>query len=138
MRPMPRRPGSARPATPSRREALDALGPDGKAVVLVGKAHNIHDRGTEHEHLPASCGAWADAQTIPSDLAGVPFHSPDVGEARRSMTLAMGQRTLAAADIIRRDARLNAIYLANFGCVNDSMYPRFFGRETGEKPFPAA
>lgn len=42
---------------------------------------------------------------------------------------------LAAADIIRRDARLNAIYLANFGCVNDSMYPRFFGREMGEKPF---
>ena len=45
------------------------------------------------------------------------------------------RRTLAAADIIRRDARLNAIYLANFGCVNDSMYPRFFGREMGEKPF---
>ncbi|MFR3458666.1 MAG: acyl-CoA dehydratase activase-related protein [Bilophila wadsworthia] len=28
------------------REALDALGPDGKAVVLVGKAHSIHDPGT--------------------------------------------------------------------------------------------
>lgn len=46
-----------------------------------------------------------------------------------------GSARLAAADIIRPDARLNAIYLANFGCVNDSMYPRFFGREMGEKPF---
>lgn len=114
------------------REALDALGPDGKAVVLVGKAHNIHDPGTNMNLARILRGMGI--QTIPSDLLDL-FHSPDVGEAWRNMTLAMGQRTLAAADIIRRDARLNAIYLANFGCVNDSMYPRFFGREMGEKPF---
>ena len=101
-------------------------------MVLVGKAHNIHDPGTNMNLARILRGMGI--QTIPSDLLDL-FHSPDVGEAWRNMTLAMGQRTLAAADIIRRDARLNAIYLANFGCVNDSMYPRFFVREMGEKPF---
>lgn len=114
------------------REALEALGSGGKAVVLVGKAHNIHDPGTNMNLARILRGMGI--QTIPGDLLDL-FHSPEVGEAWRNMTLAMGQRTLAAADIIRRDARLNAVYLANFGCVNDSMYPRFFGREMGEKPF---
>lgn len=73
------------------REALDALGPDGKAVVLVGKAHNIHDPGTNMNLARILRGMGI--QTIPSDLLDL-FHSPDVGEAWRNMTLAMGQRTL--------------------------------------------
>ena len=113
-------------------EALAALGRTGKAVVLVGKAHNIHDPGTNMNLARLLRGMGM--QTIPSDLLDL-FHSPEVGEAWRNMTLAMGQRAIAAADIVRRDPRLNAVYLTNFGCVNDSMYPRFFGREMGEKPF---
>ncbi|MDR3088831.1 MAG: acyl-CoA dehydratase activase [Desulfobulbaceae bacterium] len=115
------------------RQAFAELGEHGKAVVVVvGKAHNIHDPGVNMGLARLLRGMGA--QAIPGDLLDL-FHSPEVGEAWRNMTLAMGQRALAAADIIRRDPRLNAIYLTNFGCVNDSMYPRFFGREMGEKPF---
>ena len=119
------------------REARNALG--GEAfrrsgagrqgqMVLVGRP-NIHDPGT-NMNLPASCGAWS-IQTIPSDLLDL-FHSPDVGEAWRNMTLAMGQR-ICTADIIRRDAAQR--YLSGEFRVNDSINPRFFGREMGEKPF---
>lgn len=114
------------------REALAGLGPNDKAVVLVGKAHNIHDPGTNMNL--ARILRDRGVQTIPGDLLD-PFHSPEVGTAWPNMTLAMGQRTLTAAELIRKDPRLNAVYLANFGCVNDSMYPRFFGREMGDKPF---
>lgn len=114
------------------REVLDSLGKDQKAVVLAGKAHNIHDPGTNMNlaRILRELGVLA----IPMDLLDL-FHSPDVGNAWRNMTLAMGQRTLTVADTVRRDHRLLAVYLANFGCVNDSIYPRFFKREMGDKPF---
>lgn len=43
--------------------------------------------------------------------------------------------TAHARAAVRRDSRLHAVYLANFGCVNDSIYPHFFKREMGDKPF---
>jgi len=114
------------------REVLRELPREGKAIVLAGKAHNIHDPGT-NMHLSRILRELG-IQTIPMDFLDL-FQSPDVGEAWRNMTLAMGQRTLVVADAVRRDARLYAIYLANFGCVNDSIYPKFFKREMGDKPF---
>lgn len=114
------------------KEILESLKDDDMAIVLVGKAHNIHDPGTNMNLSRILRGMGI--QTIPGDILDL-FHSPEVGKAWRNLTLAMGQRSIVAADIVRRNPRLNAIYLANFGCVNDSMYPHFFGREMGEKPF---
>ena len=114
------------------REVLAQLGAGDRAVLLVGKAHNIHDPGTNMQlgRIFRRMGV----QVIPGDLLDV-FNSPEVGAAWRNMTLAMGQRSLAAADIVRREPRLSAVYLANFGCVNDSVYPKFFEREMGDKPY---
>lgn len=113
-------------------EVLAQLRADEKAVVLVGKAHNLCDPGTS---LNMS-RIWRDLgiMSVPMDLLDM-FQSPDVGKAWRNMTLAMGQRTVTAANIIRQDPRLYAVYVTNFGCVNDSLYPLFFKREIGHKPF---
>ncbi|MFO7594773.1 MAG: acyl-CoA dehydratase activase [Desulfocurvibacter africanus] len=124
--------GFRRARTELGREVLASLTDQDKAVVLVGKAHNIHDPGTNMS-LPRILRELG-VQVIPMDLLDL-FHSPDVDEAWRNMTLAMGQRTLVAADAVRRNPNLHALYLANFGCVNDSIYPRFFRREMGDKPF---
>ncbi|MDR2574604.1 MAG: acyl-CoA dehydratase activase [Desulfovibrio sp.] len=113
-------------------KVLERLKAGTKAAVLVGKAHNIHDPGTNMQlgRIFRRLGM----QLIPVDLFDL-FNSPEVGKAWRNMTLAMGQRSLAAADIIRKDPRLHAVYLTNFGCVNDSVYPHFFSREMGGKPY---
>ena len=47
----------------------------------------------------------------------------------------MGRRFLAAADIIRRDARLAATYITNFGCGPDSFLAQFFRHRMGGKVF---
>lgn len=114
------------------KKVLATLSEDTTAVVLTGKMHNIHDAGTNLNigRLFRELGILV----IPMDLLDL-NNSPEVGEAWRNMTLAMGQKTLVVADIVRRTPNLHAVYLANFGCVNDSIYPNFFKREMGEKPF---
>lgn len=114
------------------RQVLGNLTSDDRAAVLVGKAHTIHDPGTSMQvgRIFRRLGM----QLIPGNFFDF-FNSPEVGRAWRNMTLAMGQRTLAAADLIRKDPRLHAVYLTNFSCVNDSVYPHFFDREMGGKPY---
>lgn len=114
------------------RKVLEELAPYDTALILAGKMHNIHDAGTNLNiaRILRELGILA----IPMDLLDL-HHSPDVGNAWRNMTLAMGQKTLAVADLVRKNANLHAVYLANFGCVNDSIYPHFFKREMGDKPF---
>lgn len=114
------------------RKTLASLPENTTTLVLTGKMHNIHDSGTNLNigRIFRERGILV----IPMDLLDL-HHSPDVGEAWRNMTLAMGQKNLVVADIVRKHKDLHAVYLANFGCVNDSIYPEFFKREMGEKPF---
>ena len=113
-------------------KTLSNLPENTTTLVLVGKMHNIHDSGTNLNigRIFRERGILV----IPMDLLDL-HHSPDVGEAWRNMTLAMGQKTLVVADTVRKQKNLHAVYLANFGCVNDSIYPDFFKREMGDKPF---
>jgi predicted nucleotide-binding protein (sugar kinase/HSP70/actin superfamily) len=44
-----------------------------------------------------------------------------------------GQRILAAARLIRRNPRLQAIYVTHFGCGPDSFLLSYFRREMGDQ-----
>ena len=46
-----------------------------------------------------------------------------------------GQKILAAADLIRQDPRLNAVYVTNFSCGPDSFIQHFFKDTMRGKPF---
>ncbi|SHJ55796.1 acyl-CoA dehydratase activase [Halodesulfovibrio aestuarii] len=113
-------------------KCLQNLPPNTPTLILSGKMHNIYDAGTNLNigRIFRERGILV----IPMDLLDLQ-HSPEVGEAWRNMTLAMGQKTLVVADAVRKNPNLHAVYLANFGCVNDSIYPDFFKREMGDKPF---
>lgn len=117
------------------REALDALGPDGKAVVLVGKAHNIHDPGTNLNLARILRGMGI--QTIPSDLLDL-FHSPDVGEAWRNMTLAMGQRTLGRRRHHPAGRAAQRHLSGEFRLRQRFHVPAFLWQGNGRKAVPAA
>jgi predicted nucleotide-binding protein (sugar kinase/HSP70/actin superfamily) len=56
------------------------------------------------------------------------------GQDPSKLYWAYGQRILAAAEIIRDDPRLRAIYLSNFSCGPDSFIHRFFGEAMAGKP----
>jgi predicted CoA-substrate-specific enzyme activase len=62
-----------------------------------------------------------DYKSIQSDFSNMYWH--------------YGQRILAAAEEIRKDARLFPVYLSNFACGPDSFLTRFFKEKLGEKPF---
>ena len=51
------------------------------------------------------------------------------------MTWRYGQKFIAAADIIREDKRLNALFITNFGCGPDSFLIKFFRKRMGGKVY---
>ena len=46
-----------------------------------------------------------------------------------------GQRIMQAAELVRRDGRLNALYITNYGCGPDSFLTKYFRETMGEKPY---
>ena len=112
------------------RQVLDQLGPDEVAMVVVSRPYNGLDPGI-NLGLPGKMrrlGAWA----IPMDflpLAGE-MHHAEVAD----MYWRYGQKMLAAARLVRRDPRLYAVFITNFGCGPDSFIGHFFERVMEGKP----
>ena len=55
-------------------------------------------------------------------------------DASREIYWSYGQKILRAAEIIKRDNRLFAVYLSNFSCGPDSFLMSFFKDIMGDKP----
>jgi predicted nucleotide-binding protein (sugar kinase/HSP70/actin superfamily) len=106
------------------REILDRIAPDEKLFVLVSRPYNGCDEGVNlrlHKKL-----AELGARTIPMDM--LDFDEAQLGDEslHRDVFWAYGQKILRAAEIIKKDPRLFAVYLSNFSCGPDSFLLTFF------------
>ncbi len=115
-----------------RQRGSEVLGElEGRAVVLVGRPYNALDGAMNlgiHRKLN-ELGVPA----IPMDF--LPVDRDVSGEEYGNMYWCSGRRILRAADIIRDDPRLHAVFITNFSCGPDSFILRFFKERMGGAPF---
>ncbi|MGD0552601.1 MAG: acyl-CoA dehydratase activase [Sedimentisphaerales bacterium] len=114
------------------KEILANVGPNEKLFVLVSRPYNGCDEGVSLQ-LP---GKFVDA-----GVEMMPMEMLDLKEARLSdeklhseIYWSYGQKILRAAEIIKRDNRLFAVYLSNFSCGPDSFLMPLFKNIMGNKP----
>jgi predicted CoA-substrate-specific enzyme activase len=112
-------------------EVLAQLGPDERAVVIVGRPYNTQDAGTTMD-LPLKLRRLG-VTPLPMDF--LPLRDVDISERYGNMFWRSGHDILAAATIVRNDPRLQAIYVTNFNCGPDSFLSGFFRRIMGDKPY---
>jgi predicted CoA-substrate-specific enzyme activase len=114
------------------REILDSVKPHEKLFVLVSRPYNGLDEGMNlrlSQKLDAMNIRWIPMEML--DLAAAPISDEDL---HRKVYWSYGQKILRAAEIIRRDKRLFAIYLSNFSCGPDSFLQHFFDEIMHPKP----
>ncbi|MGQ9630052.1 MAG: acyl-CoA dehydratase activase [bacterium] len=111
------------------KEVLESL--EGRAIVIVSRPYNGYDEGVNLD-LPKKLRNLG-VMSIPMDF--LPLDSVDVSEYWPNMSWRYGQKILAAAEIIRENPKLYALYLTNFACGPDSFLINFFGRAMGDKPY---
>ncbi|MGA1845308.1 MAG: acyl-CoA dehydratase activase, partial [bacterium] len=113
------------------REILSALPPDQKAMVIVSRPYNGCDQGINLQ-IPK---IFRDLGLTVLPLDFLPLASVDIAGDWPNMYWRYGRRILAAAEIIRHDPRLFAVYLTNFGCGPDSFIAKFFSTKMEGKPY---
>ena len=113
------------------KEVLEQVGPNDKAMVIVGRPYNTCDAGVNLEISKKlrDLGVLA----IPMDY--LPLDSVTPSEEIREIYWRYGQRILAAGKIVKDDPRLYAIYITNFGCGPDSFISHFFRDLSKGKPY---
>jgi predicted CoA-substrate-specific enzyme activase len=113
------------------REILDSIPPDQKALVIVGRPYNGCDPGVNLD-IPRKLGDMG-IQSIPMDF--LPLGDVDISANFPNMYWSYGQKILSAAQIIKDDPRLYAVYVTNFGCGPDSFITHFFRNIMAGKPY---
>ena len=112
-------------------EVLDAMEPDDLAMVVISRPYNGADPGI-NLGLPKkmqNLGVWS----IPMDFLDL---EAEMGqEDLAEMYWRYGQKIMAAARLVRRDPRLYAVYITNFGCGPDSFISHFFQDTMAGKPY---
>ncbi len=111
--------------------ALASLGPDDRALVLLGRAYNLYDEGA-NVALPRKIaeGGWT---VIPMDTLPLPEDS--LGKGMHNMFWWSGRRILEAARLTRDDPRLHAVCFTNFSCGPDSFVLTYMAEIMGEHPY---
>lgn len=112
-------------------EILKNLSPDTPAFVIVSRSYNGCDPGV-NLGLPK---VLRDLGVLALPIDFLPISQVDISEEWSGMYWKSGQQILAAAEIISKDSRLNAVYITNFGCGPDSFLLKFFKQKLGENPF---
>lgn len=113
------------------KEILSSLGEDERAFVIVSRPYNGCDNGVNLE-LPKKLRDLG-ALAMPMDF--LPLDSVNLSEEWENMYWRYGQKIMSAAEIIRKDKRLFAIYITNFGCGPDSFIAHFFREAMSGKPY---
>lgn len=113
------------------REFLASLPEDGRAIAMISRPYNGCDPGLNLD-LPDKLRDLGVA-AIPIDF--MPLSDVDISRDWPNMYWRSGQRILQAAELVRRDARLNALYITNYGCGPDSFLTKYFKEVSGEKPY---
>ncbi len=114
------------------KEILENIGADEKLFVLVSRPYNGCDEGVSLQ-LPKKL-AEIGVEMIPLEMLDLKDATLGDESLHKSVYWSYGQKILRAAEIIKRDRRLFAIYLSNFSCGPDSFLMTFFKEIMGEKP----
>jgi predicted CoA-substrate-specific enzyme activase len=102
-----------------------------RAIVIVGRAYNAFDSGINLE-IPRKL-AWLGEFSIPMDF--LPLDAVDISEKWTNMYWRSGQNILKAAEIIRENPNLYALFIGNFSCGPDSFIQHYFGKSMEGKPY---
>ena len=113
------------------REVLNSLDEKRPAVVIVSRPYNGCDAGI-NLNLPKKL---RDLGALPIPMDYLPLDEIDLSADFPDMYWRYGQKILSAAEIIRKDKRLQALYITNFGCGPDSFIARFFRERMSNKPY---
>lgn len=113
------------------KEILNKIGPDEKAMVIVGRPYNSCDSGVNLD-IPKKLRDLG-VLAIPMDF--LPLDSVKPTSEIREMYWRYGQKILSAGMIINDDPRLYGVYITNFGCGPDSFISHFFRELSKEKPY---
>ncbi len=113
------------------KEILNSLPPDRVPICIVSRPYNGCDNGI-NLNLPKKLRELG-AFPIPMDY--LPLDDVDLSEEWPDMYWRYGQKILSAGEIIRRDNRLQCLYITNFGCGPDSFITRFFREKMSGKPY---
>jgi len=103
-----------------------------RLFVLISRPYNGCDEGL-NLRLPKKL-AELGAETIPMDMLDLDQAQLGDEELHRGVYWAYGQKILRAAEIIKNEPRLFAIYLSNFSCGPDSFLLTFFKDIMARKP----
>ena len=114
------------------REILAQVGPEQKLFVLISRPYNGCDEGVNLQ-LPKKL-AELGVEVIPMDMLDLDQARLSDESLHQRIYWSYGQKILRAAEIIRDDRRLFAIYLSNFACGPDSFLMTFFRDIMGSKP----
>ena len=113
-------------------EILDKVAPDKKLFVLISRPYNGYDTGVNLQ-LPKKLAEHG-VDMIPMDMLEL-SDAPLSDERLHNQTYwSYGQKILRAAEVIKNDSRMFAIYLSNFSCGPDSFLLTFFKDLMGDKP----
>ncbi len=114
------------------REILESLGGDERVFVLVSRPYNGCDDGVNLQ-LPKKL-AELGVEMIPMDMLDLSDAELSDEYLHRSVYWKYGQKILRAAEVIKTDPRLFAVYMSNFSCGPDSFILTFFKDIMGRKP----
>ncbi len=101
------------------------------AIILCSRPYNGYDLVMNLD-LPKKLRDL-NMPVLPIDF--LPLDYSSIYDDFSNMYWHYGQRILAAAEYIRKNKRLNAVYLSNFSCGPDSFLCRFFKEKLQDKPF---
>jgi predicted CoA-substrate-specific enzyme activase len=113
-------------------KTIESLEDGERLFVLVSRPYNGCDPGVNLD-IPKKLAAMG-IKMIPLDmldLNAAPVTDPHL---HASLYWAYGQKIIRAAEIIKNDDRLFAVYLSNFSCGPDSFLLTFFKELMGQKP----
>ncbi len=114
------------------RKAMEELAPGQKAVVVVSRPYIGCDLGA-YLRLPAKLRKLG-LLAIPMDFLDLRGREPTGDRVLDNMYWKYGRSILQAADVIRGDPRLHAVYLSSFSCGPDSFLIGYFKRLMAPKP----
>jgi len=114
------------------REILDQIGPEQRLFVLVSRPYNGCDEGVNLQ-LSKKLDELG-VKTIPMDMLALDEAQLGDESLHRGVYWTYGQKILRAAELIKSDRRLFAIYLSNFSCGPDSFLLTFFKDIMAQKP----
>ncbi len=113
------------------REVLGNLQEGDRAMVIISRPYNGCDPGV-NLGLPQKL---RDLGVIAIPMDFLPLDEVDLVDEWQDMYWKYGQKIYSAAQIVRDDPRLHAIYITNFACGPDSFILHFFKEKLRGKPY---